>query len=161
MFLFVEKLDDRKEKILGKKGKIRKDVPTILGQKEGCGDETTLIGVCAHVEVHTIQFSLHMQSGSSQRSLGDSIIFSMVVKGLCITTGTKNGNIFFSKNEGKRRNEKQEIEEKKGDRVKKEKKEKGKTMEKEEGESRKKHVSKESERGKNFSKKEAKRKRRC
>ena len=41
----------------------------------GSGDETTLIGVCAHFEVHIIQFSLHMQSGSSQRSLGDSIKF--------------------------------------------------------------------------------------
>ena len=47
----------------------------ILGQKGGSGDETTLIGACAHFEVHTIQFSLHMQSGSSQRSLGDSIKF--------------------------------------------------------------------------------------
>ena len=45
------------------------------GKKGGSGDETTLIGVCAQSEVHTIQFSLHMQSGSSQRSLGDSIKF--------------------------------------------------------------------------------------
>ena len=50
----------------------------ILRRKEGSGEETTLIGVCAHVEVDTIQFSLQMQSGSSQRSLGDSINFFLV-----------------------------------------------------------------------------------
>ena len=37
-------------------------------RKEGSGDETFLIGVCAH----TTQFSLHMQSGSSQSFLRDS-----------------------------------------------------------------------------------------
>ena len=47
----------------------------MLQKKECGGEETTLIGVYAQVEVHTIQFSLHMQSGSSQRSLGDSIKF--------------------------------------------------------------------------------------
>ena len=47
-------------------------------RKEGSGDETTLIGVYAHVEVHTIQLSLHMRSGSSQRSLGDSIKFFLM-----------------------------------------------------------------------------------
>ena len=70
--------------------------------------------------------------------------FSMVGKGFCITTGTKNENI-FSKIEGKRRHEKQETGEKKE-----------KTMEKEEGEWRKKHVSKESERGKIFKKRSQK-----
>ena len=54
--------------------KISEDV-TQKKRKEGNGEETTLIGVYAHVEVHTIQFSLHMRSGSSQRSLGDSIKF--------------------------------------------------------------------------------------
>ena len=54
---------------------VRKDDTKISGQKEGSGDVTTLIGVCAQFEVHTIQFSQHMQSGSSQRSLGDSIKF--------------------------------------------------------------------------------------
>ena len=54
---------------------VRKDDTKISGQKGDSGDETTLIGVYAHVEVHTIQFSLHMQSGSSQSSLGDSIKF--------------------------------------------------------------------------------------
>ena len=47
-------------------------------RKEGNGEETTLVGVYAHVEVHTTQFSLHMQSGSSQRSLGDSIKFFLM-----------------------------------------------------------------------------------
>ena len=47
-----------------------------IREKEGSGDETTLIGVCAHVEVHTTHFSLHMQSGSSQGSLEDSIKLS-------------------------------------------------------------------------------------
>ena len=53
-------------------------------RKESSGYETTLIGVYAQVEVHTTQFSLHMQSGSSQDSLEDSIklsfSFSMVTK---------------------------------------------------------------------------------
>ena len=45
-------------------------------QNEGSGYETTLIGVYAQVEVHTTQFSLHMQSGSSQRSPENSIKLS-------------------------------------------------------------------------------------
>ena len=55
---------------------VRQDYTKILGQKERGGDETTLIGVCAQIEVHTTHFSLHMQFGSSQRSLGDSIKLS-------------------------------------------------------------------------------------
>ena len=95
-------------------------------RKEGSGEETTLIGVCAHVKVHTTQFSLQMQSGSSQRSLGDSInfFFSMVGNGFCITTGTKNENTIFSKKKkGKRRDEKQEIGEKREEKRWKRKKE--------------------------------------
>ena len=42
-------------------------------RKEDCGDEPTLIEVYAQVAVHTTQFLLHMQSGSSQASLEDSI----------------------------------------------------------------------------------------
>ena len=37
------------------------------GENKGSGDETTLFGVRAH----TTQFSLHMQSGSSQSFLRD------------------------------------------------------------------------------------------
>ena len=58
----------------GKEKFDRKDVT----KNECGGEETTLIGVYAHVEVHTTQFSLHMQSGSSQRSLGDSIKFFLM-----------------------------------------------------------------------------------
>ena len=58
-----------------------KMIQKISGQKGGTGDETTLIGVCAHFEVHTIQFSLHMQSGSSQRFLGVSINFFLLFGG--------------------------------------------------------------------------------
>ena len=61
---------------------VRKDDTKISGQKGGSGDETTLIGVYAHVEVHTRQFSLHMQSGSSQSSLGDSIKFFFLLNGV-------------------------------------------------------------------------------
>ena len=43
------------------------------GEKNG--EETTLIWVCFQVEVHTTQFSLNMQSGSSQSSLKDSGFF--------------------------------------------------------------------------------------
>ena len=44
-------------------------------RKEGSGDETTLIGIITQVAVHTTQFSLNMQSGSSQSFLRDSINF--------------------------------------------------------------------------------------
>ena len=44
-----------------------------LGRKEGGGDETTLIGFYRQVAVHTTQFLLLMQSGSSQGCLEDSI----------------------------------------------------------------------------------------
>ena len=47
-----------------------------LGRKEGSGDETTLIEVYAQVAVQKTQFLLHMQSGSSQASLEDSIKLS-------------------------------------------------------------------------------------
>ena len=60
---------------------VRKDDTKILGEKEGSGQETTLIGVYAHVEVHTTHFSLHVQSGSSQSSLVDSIKFFFLFKG--------------------------------------------------------------------------------
>ena len=51
------------------------------GRKEGSGDETTLIGVYAQVAFHTTQFSLHMQCGSSQASLEDSIKLSFFLNG--------------------------------------------------------------------------------
>ena len=53
----------------------RKDITKKYRRKEGSGDETTLTGVCAQIEVHTPQLSLHMQRGSSQSFLGDSIKF--------------------------------------------------------------------------------------
>ena len=63
-----------------------------LGRKEGSGDETTLIEVYAQVAVQKTQFLLHMQSGSSQASLEDSIKLSfsfwMVGQSLCITRKT-------------------------------------------------------------------------
>ena len=63
-----------------------------LGRKESSGDETTLIEVYAQVAVHTKQFLLLMQSGSSQASLEDSIKLSfsfwMVGQSLCITRKT-------------------------------------------------------------------------
>ena len=94
----------------------RKYVTLILKRKGGSGDETTLIGVCAHVEVHTVQFSLHMQSGSSQRSLGDSIkfffSFPLWEKASASRQGQRMKTLFFRKNEGKRRHAKQEIGEK-------------------------------------------------
>ena len=49
---------------------VRKDDTKIIGQEGGSGDETTLIGVVAHFEVHTIQFSLHMQSGFWAQPVG-------------------------------------------------------------------------------------------
>ena len=55
------------------------------GEKEGSGDETTL------VEVHTTQFSLHMQAGISHGSLKDSSFLFLVLNGgksQCITTRT-------------------------------------------------------------------------
>ena len=55
---------------------VRKDDTKILGQKGGSGDDTTFIGVCAQFEVHTTHFSLHRQSGSSQRSSGWLHFFS-------------------------------------------------------------------------------------
>ena len=74
----------------------------MLRRKEGSGEETTLIGVCARVEVHTIQFSLHIQSGSSQHSLGDSIkfvFFSLVwcEKASASRQGERMKTHFFSK----------------------------------------------------------------
>ena len=45
------------------------------GKKKVVEMRRQMIGVSAQFEVHTIQFSLHMQSGSSQRSLGDSTKF--------------------------------------------------------------------------------------
>ena len=68
-------MEGQKSEKAGTEFCVRKDDTKISGQKGGSGDETTLIRVYAHVEVHTTQFSLHMQSGSSQRSLGDSINF--------------------------------------------------------------------------------------
>ena len=63
-----------------------------LGRKEGSGDETTLIEVYGQVAVHTTQFLLLMQSGSSQAPLEDSIKLSfsfwMVEGSLCITRKT-------------------------------------------------------------------------
>ena len=50
-------------------------------KKECGGEETTLIGVYAHAEVHSTKCSLHMQPGSSQRSLGDSIKFFLMSGG--------------------------------------------------------------------------------
>ena len=77
---------------------VRKDDTKILGQKEGSGDETTLIGFCTQFEVHTIQFSLHMQSGSSQSFLGDStkfFSFGWWKKASASRQGQNNENKFF------------------------------------------------------------------
>ena len=60
---------------------VREDDTKILGEKEGSGDETTLTGVYAQIEVHTTQFSLHVQSGSSLSSLVDSIKFFLLKGG--------------------------------------------------------------------------------
>ena len=82
---------------------VRKEDTKISGQKGGSGDETTLIGVCAQSEVHTIQFSLHMQSGSSQHSLGDSIKFFFPFlwweKASASRQGQRMKTQFFSKRE--------------------------------------------------------------
>ena len=52
-----------------------------LGRKESSGDETTLIEVYAQVAVQKTQFLLHMQSGSSQASMEDSIKLSLLLFG--------------------------------------------------------------------------------
>ena len=68
-----------------------------------------------------------MQSGSSQRSLGDSInFFQWWEKTSASRQGQNNENKIFLEDKGKRRHEKQEI----GEKGNREKREKGKTMEK-------------------------------
>ena len=47
-------------------------------REEGSGDDTTLIRVYAQVEVHTTQFSPHMQSGSPHGLLEESIELSFL-----------------------------------------------------------------------------------
>ena len=67
-----------------------------------------MIRVCAQFEVHTMQFSLHMQSGSSQRSLGGSIRFFSFLwceKASASRQGQRN---IFSKKKSKRTHDKQE-----------------------------------------------------
>ena len=49
---------------------VREGDTKILGEKEGSGDETTLIRVCAQIEVHTTQFAPHVQAGSWQKLSG-------------------------------------------------------------------------------------------
>ena len=91
----------------------KKMLPKKLRRKECGGDETTLIRACAQIEVHTIQVSLHKQSGSSHGSLKDSSFFLNGGNNQCISTRTKNENTYiFRKMKEKEDTKKQEIREK-------------------------------------------------
>ena len=72
---FMLKIWTIERKIYWEKENFSEQMLQKIERQEGSGEETTLIGVYAHVEVHTTHFLLNMQSGSSQSFLGDSGFF--------------------------------------------------------------------------------------